>query len=156
MRAKVSTLPLLVPGIGADHHGAPMPLDHAAALTHWLDGRANFHRGSFFWFSSYLSAVAERDPAAREVVRGQLDLDPVTGEDADVVLAHLPGDRREDCVTLVELHPEHRARERLDDLAFDLDLLFLDGQPLLVRTRFCDVRQFPAARRNHRAAGRLL
>src|SRR6266480_1597489 len=24
----------------------------------------------------------------------------------------------------VDLHPEHRARERLDDLAFDLDLLF--------------------------------
>jgi hypothetical protein len=28
----------------------------------------------------------------------------------------------------VELHPEHRARERLDDLSFDLDLLFLGRQ----------------------------
>jgi len=30
-------------------------------------------------------------------------------------------------VTVVELHPEHRAGERLDDLAFNLDLLFLDS-----------------------------
>src|SRR5262245_34307343 len=44
MRAKVLSLPLLVPGVGADHHGAPVPLDHAAALTHRLDGRAYFHR----------------------------------------------------------------------------------------------------------------
>jgi hypothetical protein len=28
----------------------------------------------------------------------------------------------------VELHPEHRARERFDDLPFDLDLLFLGRQ----------------------------
>jgi hypothetical protein len=31
-------------------------------------------------------------------------------------------------VTAVELHPEHRARERFDDLALDLDLFFLDCQ----------------------------
>jgi hypothetical protein len=30
--------------------------------------------------------------------------------------------------TPVELHPEHRARERFDDLAFNLDLLFLSRQ----------------------------
>jgi hypothetical protein len=30
--------------------------------------------------------------------------------------------------SLVQLHPEHRARERFDDLAFDLDLLFLSRQ----------------------------
>src|SRR6476619_8235835 len=87
MRAKALTLPLLVPGIGADHHGAPMPLDDAAALTHWLDGRANFHRDPCSWFRSFLSAVSERDPAAREVVRRELDLDPVAREAANVVLA---------------------------------------------------------------------
>src|SRR3954447_9868538 len=31
-------------------------------------------------------------------------------------------------MTAVDLHPEHRARERLGDLAFDLDLLFFVGQ----------------------------
>src|SRR5581483_1841446 len=31
-------LALLVARVGADDHGAPMPLDHAAALAHGLDG----------------------------------------------------------------------------------------------------------------------
>src|SRR6186713_1797587 len=69
----------------------------------------------------------EGDSAAGEVVRRELDRDAVAREYADVVLAHLPGDTSEDTVTVVELHPEHRAGERLDDLAFDLDLLFLDS-----------------------------
>src|SRR5687768_3898672 len=121
MRAKWLALPLLVTRIGADDHGAPVPLDHAAALTHGFHGRTDFHgRPSL--------AVAVGDPAAGEVVGGELDLDAVARGDADVVLAHLPGDRGEDCVPAVELHPEHRARECLDDLAFDLDLLFLDWQ----------------------------
>src|SRR5204863_9987125 len=34
-----------------------------------------------------------------------------------------------------ELHPEHRARERLDDLAFDLDFFFLDRHNPLVDAR---------------------
>src|SRR6476620_1396250 len=68
------------------------------------------------------------DPAAAEVVGAELDLDLVPGEDSDVVLPHLPGDGREHRVAPVELHPEHLARERFDDLAFDLDLLFLGRQ----------------------------
>jgi hypothetical protein len=38
-----SALPLLVPRIGADDHGRAVPLDHAAALAHGLDGRTDFH-----------------------------------------------------------------------------------------------------------------
>ena len=40
-------------------------------------------------------------------------------------------------MTTVDLHPEHRARERLGDLAFDLDLLFFVRQFafLYVRTK---------------------
>ena len=38
-----SALPLLVPGIRADDHGRAVPLDHAAALAHGLDGRTDFH-----------------------------------------------------------------------------------------------------------------
>ena len=73
--------------------------------------------------------MAIRDPTAAEVVGAELDLDFVAGEDPDVVLPHLPGDGREHGVaTPVELHPEHRARERFDDLAFNLDLLFLGRQ----------------------------
>ena len=106
--------------VGADDHGRTVPLDHAAALAHGLDGRAYFHREL---------PVPVGDPAAAEVVGAELDLDLVTGKDPDVVLPHLPGDGRENCMaTPVELHPEHRARERFDDLAFDLDLLFLGRQ----------------------------
>src|SRR6476646_2173961 len=71
----------------------------------------------------------EGDAAACEVVRGELHLDPVSGEDPDVVLAHLPRDLGEHGLAALELDAEHRARERLDDLALDLDLLFLDCQP---------------------------
>ena len=75
------------------------------------------------------SAVPVGDPTAAEVVRAELDLDFVARQDADVVLSHLPGDRREHGMAApVELHPEHRARERFDDLAFHLDLLFLSRQ----------------------------
>jgi hypothetical protein len=38
-----SALPLLVPRIAADDHGRAVPLDHAAALAHGLDGRTDFH-----------------------------------------------------------------------------------------------------------------
>ena len=68
----------------------------------------------------------EGDSAAGEVVGRELDLDTIAGEDADVVLAHLPGDTSEDAMAIVELNPEHRAGKRFDDLALDLDLLFLD------------------------------
>src|SRR5579864_3682637 len=73
--------------------------------------------------------MAVGDAAAGQVVRGELDLDLVTGEDADVVLSHLAGDRRQNVVTPVEFHPKHGARESFGDLAFDLDLLFLAGHP---------------------------
>ena len=72
--------------------------------------------------------MAIRDSASGQVVRRKLDLDLVTGKDADVVLAHLPGDRGEYVVSAVELDAEHGARQGLRDLAFDLDLLFLAGQ----------------------------
>ena len=36
-------LPLLVAGVRADDQGAAVPLDHAAALAHGLDGRSDFH-----------------------------------------------------------------------------------------------------------------
>src|SRR5688572_5784802 len=91
-------------------------------------------------------AVAVGDPAAGEVVGGELDLDAVARGDADVVLAHLPGDGGQDGMPAVELHPKHRARECLDDLALDLDFLFLDWQPTSQLTRFRRAAAQSAAR----------
>src|SRR5215204_137281 len=76
---------------------------------------------------TFISSMPEGDPASGEVVRGELHLDAVSRKDADVVLAHLPGDLREHLMPLVDLDAEHRARQGLHDLAFHLDLLFLLG-----------------------------
>src|SRR4029077_18530824 len=77
------------------------------------------------------SPVPVGDPTTVEVIGAELDFDLVAGEDSDVMLPHLPGDGREHgMATFVELHPEHRARERFDDLAFNLDLLFLSRHSL--------------------------
>src|SRR5919201_1243043 len=72
-----------------------------------------------------LSSVSVGDPAPRQVVGRQLDLDPIAGQDPDVVLAHFSGDSGENAVAAVDLHAEHRAWKRFDDFALDLDFLFL-------------------------------
>src|SRR3954468_2527325 len=79
---------------------------------------------------TFMSTVPVGDPTAVQVVRAQLHVHLVARKDADVVLSHLSGDGGEHVVSGVELHPEHRAWERFDDLAFDLDLLFLFGHVL--------------------------
>src|SRR6186997_2006044 len=47
------------------------------------------------------SSVSVRDAAAGEVVGRELHLHSIARQDADVVLAHLPGDRREDGMAAV-------------------------------------------------------
>src|SRR3954447_6981260 len=42
---------------------------------------------------TFISAIPVCNPAAREVVRGEVHLDLVSRKDADVVLPHLPRDR---------------------------------------------------------------
>src|SRR5256885_16747976 len=74
------------------------------------------------------SSVSVGDAPASEVIGRELDLHLVPREDPDVVLPHLSGDRGEDGVTSVELHPKHRARERLGDLTLHFDLLFFVRQ----------------------------
>src|SRR4051794_34412297 len=71
------------------------------------------------------SLVPVDDPTPGEVVRAQLNDDPVLGEDADVVLSHLAADVRQDLVSVRELDPEHGVRERLDDRSLDLDCAIL-------------------------------
>src|SRR5699024_4504289 len=84
------------------------------------------------------SLVAVHDAAPVEVVGAQLDDHTVLGKDADVVLAHLPGDVREHDVPVVELDPETRIRERLRDSALDLDhaVLLRHASPIS-RLRHC-------------------
>src|SRR5690606_28572865 len=71
---------------------------------------------------------------AGQVVRAQLDHDPVLGEDPDVVLTHLARAVCENLVTVRQLDPEHCVRESLDDRALDLDDTVLLGHILFLLT----------------------
>src|SRR5690242_16589265 len=64
------------------------------------------------------------NPAATEVVRGELDADAVARIHANPKAAHLARGVTERLVTVVELDAEHAVPQRLDDLAGHLDLLF--------------------------------
>src|SRR3954453_21262005 len=68
-----------------------------------------------------LLLVAVDDAPTGQVVRRELDDDPVLGKDADVVLPHLAGDVSQHLVTIRKLHTEHGVRQGLDHSAFDLD-----------------------------------
>src|SRR5687767_5561130 len=72
-------------------------------------------------------AVAVDDASAVEVVRRELDLHSVAEEDLDAVAPHLPGGIAERLVSVVELDSEHSIAEGFDDLALQLEFLFLAG-----------------------------
>src|SRR5215211_7086171 len=82
--------------------------------------------------ASSLSVAVDDAPTA-EVVRRELDLHAVPQKDPDAVAPHLPCRVAERLVAVVELDPEHPVPQRLDDLAFELELLFLvrDVSPFL-------------------------
>src|SRR5258705_12963640 len=71
---------------------------------------------------SFPSAVAVNDAPAREIVRRQLDLHAVAGQDADVVPAHLARDVGQHLVIVVESHAEHCVGECFRHLSLELDL----------------------------------
>jgi hypothetical protein len=71
------------------------------------------------------SAVSVDDPRAVEIVRRELAAHAVARKDADAKAAHLAGDVPEHDVVVVELHAEHRVRQRLDHLALEFNLVLL-------------------------------
>src|SRR5882672_1675381 len=87
----------------------------------------------------YALPIAVDDAAALEVVRRELDPDPVARIDADPVAAHLACGGAERLVAVVERYAELAVPERLDDLAFELDLLFLDSDSVSSRRRCVSV-----------------
>src|SRR3712207_4205114 len=67
------------------------------------------------------SLVPVDDATAGQVVGRELHDHAVLGQDADVVLAHLAADVGEHPVPVLQLDPEHRIGQRLDDATLDLD-----------------------------------
>jgi hypothetical protein len=65
--------------------------------------------------------VPIRDAPSAEVVRGEFDLNPVAGQDADVVHPHLAADVCKHTVPVVEFDSEHCAWKRFYNLPFQDD-----------------------------------
>src|SRR5262245_9506753 len=104
-----SALALLVARVRADDPHDALAPDHLALLTSRPDRRPHLHRALHPGGLIPLRLLEPvRDAAPGQVVGGQLDLDPVAGQDADEVHAHLARDVRQHAVPVVELHPEHR------------------------------------------------
>src|SRR5262245_4584173 len=76
-----------------------------------------------------------RDPAAGQVVGGELHLDLVPGQDPDEVHAHLAGHVRQHLVAVVELHAEHGVGEGLYHGALDLNGVFFGHGQAAIRVR---------------------
>src|SRR4051795_8889716 len=102
---------------------APMP--RVSACSPMPGGRGRGSSAAPIASISASSPMPVDDPRAVEVVRRDLDAHPIPRQDPDAEAPHLARDVPEDDVAVVELHPEHGVRERLDHLAFELDLLFL-------------------------------
>ena len=135
-------LPLLVAGVLADDLNTPVAADHLALLTDFFDARSNLHHVAFSSSGPLRSAwggpepahaLAQRpgssfvsvgDPTSGEVIRGQLNLNFVSGENADVVHSHLAGYVGQNFVAILELNAEHCVRQWLGDRSFQNDRVF--------------------------------
>src|SRR3546814_3869320 len=118
-RVEASALALLVARVAlADHHHPAVTADDLAVVADGLDAGIDLHdvpvrclrragRSLGRYFSTGL-AVAVDDSSPREVVGAELHDDTVLGDDADVVLPHLAGDRGEHLVSVRQLDAEHR------------------------------------------------
>lgn len=71
------------------------------------------------------------DAAAVEVVDRQLHRDTVSGQDLDVVHAHLAGNVGENGVTVLKFHLEHRVGQGFEHRALEFDYIFFSQKLLL-------------------------
>ena len=85
-----------------DHIEAPLPPDDLAVSCALLDRCSYFHIvGVLFLF------IPEGDPSLRQVIGRHLDLDPVAGENLDIVHSHFAGDMGRDDMPVLKLDLEH-------------------------------------------------
>src|SRR5439155_16602807 len=83
------------------------------------------HRPSHSAIQNHRLSKSVHDPAARQVVRGQLDPHAVAEHDADPIALHPSAEIAERLVAVVELDAEHPPAQSLRDLAFELHFLVL-------------------------------
>ena len=109
-----------------------MASNHLALLANLLDTGTDFHCvvlgtrepdcGRNIGRMHLLVSIG--DAASSEVIRRQLHLNTIAGQDADVVHPHLSRYVGEHLVTIVQLDPEHRIWKGFGDLSFQDDRIF--------------------------------
>jgi len=114
-----------VSGIRADNHDATVALDDSAVVTHCLDACAYFH-GCVLSLRSFCFPllVAVGDATSFEVVRSELYLDAIAGENADVMHPHLARDMGQYFVTIFEFNTKHGIWKGLGNGPFQYNRVF--------------------------------
>ena len=77
--------------------------------------------------------IAIHNPPAIQVIRTQLDRNPVAGKNTNEVLAHTSRNVGQSLMLVLKLHLEHRVRQRLNNNRHDLNCIFLRQTILLSR-----------------------
>src|SRR5712692_2394615 len=136
----------LVPRVLADDARHAPPLDDLAVLAPHLHRRPHLHRLDVLSLPCSSAGFARaiplgggigrgakppselfepvRDAPAGQVVGRELHLHAVARQDPDEVHPHLAAHVREHFVAVLQLHPEHRVRQRLHHSPLDLDRIF--------------------------------
>jgi len=107
-------LPLLVLAIHTNHPDDFLPAHNFAFRADFLYGSPDFH----------FSLLSVNYPAPGQVIRGEFELNPIPGQDLNVMHPHPPRNMRQDPVSVIQFHPEHGVGEGFHYFAFNFDQLF--------------------------------
>jgi hypothetical protein len=96
--------------------------DHLAVFAQLLDRGPDFH--GFPRWDGWALLESINDATAAEIVRRDLDQDPVTRKNADEILSHLAADMSKHLVLVLQLNPEHGIGQRFHHCGFELNGFF--------------------------------
>src|SRR3954452_9359879 len=91
--------------------------------TPWCHSAGSRTSAAHRWRTRSLVAVGDACPG--EVIRRELDLNAISWQHADAVLAHLAAEVTEDVVAVLQHDPEVPTLERFRGLALEHDRVFL-------------------------------
>jgi hypothetical protein len=91
--------------------------------------------------------MAERDPALRQIVRGQFHGDPVTRQYTDTIPAQAASQVGQNYSFMFELHAEQTARKLLEHGAGNFNAVFFAQSNSFLMRIYCHARKEPALNR---------
>src|SRR2546423_1729130 len=102
-------LALFMLRIGANYAHHPAPMNHLALVANLFYRRPYFHNPSSCLF------VTIHNTAARQIVWRKLHRHFISRQNADEILAHFAGNVRQHLMLVLQLHPKHGIRQRLNN-----------------------------------------